>query len=66
MGSEERDGTLLMPELLSVACVMDKIPGVRLEGWWDACRDAAGVDVRKVGSPRPKKDGPPVDYKRTM
>jgi len=35
-----------MPELLSEACVMDRMPGVWLEGRFDACADTAGVDVR--------------------
>ena len=28
VGLEDRVATLLIPELLSVACVMDRIPGV--------------------------------------
>ena len=45
-GSEDCVGTLLIPELLSVACVMDRIPGVWLDGRFDARADTAGVDVK--------------------
>ena len=46
VGSEDCDGTLLIPELLSVAWVTERTPGLWLEGRLAANAGRAGVEVR--------------------